>query len=104
MEKLFSKYKSKLLGQMVKSSGKSIIRMYLMGACGILGMSNQDAFSEDLESDPFLKSALQRFMCKLYSCFGSFLAPLCIGLNMSRYYLLELNVTGIKSGDKERDE
>ena len=70
VDKLFSKYKAKLSGQMVKSLGKSIIRMYLMGACTALGMSNQDALSEDLESDSFLNSALQRFMSELYYQFG----------------------------------
>ena len=28
--------------------------MYLMGACAVLGITNQDALSEDLEKDPFL--------------------------------------------------
>ena len=32
MDKLSSNYKAKLSGQMVKSVGKSIIRMYFMGA------------------------------------------------------------------------
>ena len=62
VDKLFSTYEAKLKGQMVKSLGKSIIRMYWMGACSTLGMSNQDALSYDLESDPCLNSALQRFM------------------------------------------
>ena len=65
MDKPFSNYKAKLLGQMVKSLAKSIINMYLMGACAVLGMTNQDMLSEDLESDPFLNSALQRFKCEL---------------------------------------
>ena len=60
VDKLFGIYEVKLSVQMVKSLGKSIIGMYLMGACAILGMSNQDALS-DLESDPFLNSTLQRF-------------------------------------------
>ena len=55
--KLFNYYKAKLSGQMVKSLGWSIINMYSMGACAVLGISNQDALSEDLESDPFLNSA-----------------------------------------------
>ena len=63
MEKLFNNYEAKLSGQMVKSLGRSIINMYSMGACAVLGMSNQDALSEDLENDPFLNSALQRFTC-----------------------------------------
>ena len=75
VEKLFNNYEAKLSGQMVKSLGKSIINMYSMGACAALGISNQDALSEDLENDPFLNSALQRFTCELYHRFGSFLAP-----------------------------
>ena len=34
---LFDHYKAKLSGQMVKSLGRSIIRMYAMGACLVLG-------------------------------------------------------------------
>ena len=78
VEKLFNNYKAKLSGQMVKSLGKSIINMYSMGACSVLGITNQDALSEDLENDPFLNSALQRFTCELYYRFGLFLAPLSI--------------------------
>ena len=29
----------------------------------MLGITNQEALSEDLENDPFLHSALQRFNC-----------------------------------------
>ena len=53
-----------------KSLGKSIINMYSMGACAALGISNQDALREDLESDSFLNSALQRFTCELYYRLG----------------------------------
>ena len=80
---------------MVKSLGCSIIDMYSMGACSALGITNQDALSEDLENDPFLNSALQRFTCELYYRFGSFLAPLSVGIIMSRHYLLsERNKNG----------
>ena len=51
-----------------------------MGACAVLGIRNQDALSKDLENDPFLNSALQRFTCELYYRFSSFLAPLSVGL------------------------
>ena len=61
VDTLFNIYEAKLSGQMVNSLGKSIIRMYSMGACAVLGMSNQDALSKDLESDPFLNSTLQKF-------------------------------------------
>ena len=91
VEKLFNNYEAKLLGQMVKSLGKSIINMCLMGACAALGISNQDALSEDLENDPFLNSPLQRFTFELYYRFGSFLAPLSVGIITSRHYLYECN-------------
>ena len=58
VEKLFNNYEAKLSGQMVKSLGCSIINMYSMRACAVLGITNQDALSEDLENDPFLNSAL----------------------------------------------
>ena len=94
VEKRFNNYEAKLSGQMVKSLGRSIINMYSMGACAALGISNQDALSEDLENDPFLNSALQRFTCGLYYRFGSFLAPLSVGIITSRHYLSEHNKNG----------
>ena len=51
--KTFNNYEAKLLGQVVKSLGKSIINMHSMGACSALGITNQDVLSEDLENDPF---------------------------------------------------
>ena len=94
VEKLFNNYEAKLSGQMVKLLGCSIINMYSMGACAALGITNQDALSEDLENDPFLNSALQRATCELYYRFGSFLAPLSIGIITSRHYLSERNKNG----------
>ena len=94
MEKLFNNYEAKLSGQMVKSLGRSIINMYSMGACSALGITNQDALSEDLENDPFPNSALQRFTCELYYRFRSFLAPLCVGIITSRHYLSGHNKNG----------
>ena len=88
VEKLFNNYKAKLSGQMVKLLGRSIFNMYSMGACSALGITNQDALSEDLENDSFLNSALQRFTCELYYRFSSFLAPLSVGIITSRHYLL----------------
>ena len=58
-----------------------------MGACSALGITNQDALSEDLENNPFLNSAFQRFSCELYYRFGSSLAPLSVGIITSRHYL-----------------
>ena len=99
VEKLFNNYEAKLSGQMVKSLGKSIINMYSMGACSALGITNQEALSKDLENDPFLNSALQRFTCELYYRFGSFLAPLSVGIITSRHYLFERNKNGERTSE-----
>ena len=105
VEKLFNNYEAKLSDQMVKSSGKSIINMYSMGACSALGIRNQEALREDLENDPFLNSALQRFTCELYYRFDSFLAPLSIGIITSRHYLSERNKNGEHgTGDNKNGE
>ena len=101
VEKLFNNYEAKLSGQMVKSLGHSIINMYSMGACAVLGINNQDVLSEDLENDPFLNSALQRFTCELYYRYGSFLVPLSIGIITSRHYLLSEHS---KNGNGEQEQ
>ena len=98
VDKLFNNYEAKLSSQIVKSLGHSIINMYSMGACAVLGISNQDASSKDLVNDPFLNSALQRFTCELYYRFSSFLAPLSVGLITSRHYFSECNKNGGTNG------
>ena len=78
-----------------------------MGACAALGITNQDALREDLENNPFLNSALQRFTCELYYRFGSFLAPLSVEIIMSRHYLSECNKNGERTsgmGDNKNGE
>ena len=95
---------------MVKLLGRSIINMYSMGTCSALGISNQDTLSEDLENDPFLNSALQRATCELHYRFGSFLAPLSVGIITSRHYLSEHNKNGeqmsgtSETGDQQLQE
>ena len=46
---------------MTKSLGKSIINLYSNIACSVLGAGNQQELSTDLECDPFLNTAMQRF-------------------------------------------
>ena len=100
VDKLFNNYEDKLSGQMVKSLGRLIINMYSMGACSVIGITNQDALSEDLENDPFLNSALQRITCELYYRFRSFLAPLSVGIITNRHYLLsECNKNGERTSE-----
>ena len=59
-----------------------IIGMILMGACSALGISNQEALSEDLETDHFLNLAIQRPTCEYHHRFRS-------GLITIMHYLSE---------------
>ena len=63
---LLNRYESVLSAQMTKSLGKSIINLYSSIACSVLGVGNQQELSTDLECDPFLNTAMQRFTCDLY--------------------------------------
>ena len=63
---LLNRYESVLSAQMTKSLGKSVINLYSNIACSLLGTDNQQDLSDDLECDPFLNTAMQRFTCDLY--------------------------------------
>ena len=77
---LINRYESVLSAQMTKSLGKSVINLYSNVACSVLGVGNQQDLSDDLECDPFLNTAMQRFTCDLYYRFGAFLAPVSVGI------------------------
>ena len=71
---------------MTESLGKNVINLYSNIAYGALGVNNQQDLSNDLECDPFLKLALQRFTCDLYYRFSAFLAPISIGIITGKHY------------------
>ena len=77
---LSNRYESVLSAQMTKSLGNSVINLYSSIACGVLGVGNQQDLSNDLECDPFLNTAMQRFTSALYYRFGAFLAPVSVGI------------------------
>ena len=77
---LLNRYESVLSAQMTKSLSKSIINLYSNLACSVLGASNQQELSTDLECDPFLNTAMQRFTCDLYYWSGALLAPISVGI------------------------
>ena len=83
---LLNRYESILSAQMTKSLGKSIINLYSNIACSVLGIDNQQDLSDDLECDPFLNTALQRFTCDLYYRFGALLAPVSVGIITGKHY------------------
>ena len=83
---LLNRYESVLSAQVAKSLGKNIINLYSSVACSVLGIGNQQELSTDLESDPFLNTALQRLTCDLYYRFGSMLAPVSVGIITGKHY------------------
>ena len=83
---LLNRYESVLSAQMTKLLGKSIINLYSNLACSVLGVGNQQELSTDLESDPFLNTALQRFTCDLYYRFGALLAPVSVRIITGKHY------------------
>ena len=82
---LSNRYESVLSAQMTKSLGKSIINLYSNIACSVLGVGNQQELSTNLECDPFLNTAMQRFTCDLYYRFGAMLAPVS-GIITGKHY------------------
>ena len=83
---LLNRYESVLSSQMTKSLGKSVINLYSNLACSVLGVGNQQELSTDLECDPFLNTAMQRFTCDLYYRFGALLAPVSVGIITGKHY------------------
>ena len=86
VNKLLNRYKSVLSSQMTKSLGKSVINLYSNIACSVLGVGNQQELSTDLECDPFLNTAMQRFTCHLYYRFGTLLALVSVGIITGKHY------------------
>ena len=83
---LLNRYESVLSAQMTKSLGKSMINLFSNIACSVLGVGNQQELSTDLECDPFLNTAMQRFTCDLYYRFDALLAPVSVGIIIGKHY------------------
>ena len=81
-----NRYESVLSAQMTKSLGKSVINLYSNLVCSVLGIGSQQELSDDLECDPFLNTAMQRFTCDLYYRFGALLAPISVGIITGKHY------------------
>ena len=77
---LLNRYESVLSAQITKSLGKSVINLYSNLGCSVLGVGNQQDLDDDLECDPFLNTAMQRFTCDLHYRFGALLAPVSVGV------------------------
>ena len=71
-----------------------------MAACSSIKIENQEDLCDDLESVPFLNSALQRFTIDIYYRFGALLAPVSVGLITGRHYVK--NISHNKNGTENR--
>ena len=98
---LLNRYESILSAQMTKSLGKSVINLCSNLACSVLGVGNQQELSTDLEYNPFLNTAMQRFTCDLYYQFGALLAPVSVGIITGQHYAKN-SIT--KSNDRSDNE
>ena len=83
---LLNRYESILSAEMTKSLGKSVMNLYSNLACSVLGVGNQQELSTNLECDPFLNTAMQRFTYDLYYRFGALLAPVSVGIITGKHY------------------
>ena len=83
---LSNRCESILSAQMTKSLGKSVINLYSNIACSALGVGNQQDLSNDLECEPFLNTALQRFTCDLYYRSGALIAPISVSIITGKHY------------------
>ena len=97
---LLNRYESILSAQMTKSLGKSVINLYSNIACSMLGIGNQQELNTDLECDPFLNTAMQRFTCDLYHQFGTLLGPVSVGIITGKHYA-KISIT--KLNDRTSD-
>ena len=98
---LSNRCESVLSTQMTKSLGKSVINLYSNVACSVLSFGNQQDLSNDLECDPFLNTAMQRFTCDLYYRFSDFLAPVSVGIITGKHYAKN---SSTKLNDKSDNE
>ena len=71
---------------MTKSLGKSVINLYSNIACSLLGIGNKQDLSDDLECDPYLNTAMQRFTYDLCYHFGTLLAPVSVSIITGKHY------------------
>ena len=83
---LLNRYESVLSAQMTKLLGKSVINLYSNIACSVLGVHNQQELSDDLDCDPFVNTAMQRFTCDLYYQFDTLLAPASVAIITGKHY------------------
>ena len=87
VEKLYTRYESRLGATMTKTLGQAILQLYARAAGHVLPIppASQNLLYTDLENDPFVGHALTSVTCELYHKYGMYLAPITTALTTARY-------------------
>ena len=90
IERLYSRYQSRLGAAMTKTLGVSLVKLYCSAASTWLPIDDKEELESDLQSDPFVEHALSGLCCQLYHRFGSFLAPVTAALTTAKHCVRQL--------------
>jgi hypothetical protein len=85
INKLYSRYESRLGANMTKTLGNSFINLYVIGVSKYFNITNTPKLIEDLKEDPFINNALTNLCCEMYYKYGMYLAPITALLTTARY-------------------
>ena len=87
LEKLYSRYESRLGAAMTRTLGAAALQLYTSVASMLLPIppEEQPELLSELESDPFVEHAVSGATCELYHRFGMYLAPVTAALTTLRH-------------------
>ena len=87
LEKLYSRYESRLGAAMTRTLGAAALQLYTSVASMLLPIppEEQPELLSELESDPFIEHVVSGATCELYHRFGMYLAPVTAALTTLRH-------------------
>ena len=98
LEKLYSRYESRLGAAMTRTLGAAALQLYTSAASMLLPIP------PELESDPFVEHAVSGATCELYHRFGMYLTPVTAALTTLRHCRFgQHDVQSIDSCDGNRN-
>ena len=106
LEKLYSRYESRLGAAMTRTLGAAALQLYTSAASMLLPIppEEQPELLSELESDPFVEHAVSGATCELYHRFGMYLAPVTAALTTLRHCrFAQHDVQSIDSCDGNRN-
>ena len=85
INKVYCRYEARLGACMTKTSGNSIINLYVMAMPKLFSITNPPKLIDDLEGHPFVNHTLTTAWCEHYYKYGMYLAPITAMLTTVRY-------------------